>query len=152
MINLNPETLQEESREETTVRQRQTGVLANGHTVMCHPTGEEDVVEPKHRVVCLVRPYPSCSGCQHSKFTLVFNADSKAHLQQVKCPRWKNDGDRIKGAKPEYVTTEIATCAERPFGYCPSCPSVEDLSKMYIDKKKDGWYSRYQRFQEEDDD
>lgn len=146
---LNPETLAEESVGERTARQCQTGVLGNGHFVDCHPTGEEDVSEKKHRATCLVRPYPACGSCAHSNFKLVFNADLSAKHQQVRCPRWANDGFRMEGRQPdEYVPTEVMTCAERPFPYCGSCPSMETLSQIFIDKKKDGWCSRLKRVQE----
>lgn len=153
-LQLDPETLAEETAVETSTRQCQTGVLGNGHFVECHPTGEVDVVEKKHRASCLVKPYPACGTCAHSNFKLVFNADPNAKLQQVLCPRWASDQARTDGRSPEkYVTTELMTCAERPFSFCGSCPSMERLSQMFIDKKKDGWYSRFKRFtelQEED--
>lgn len=149
MPNLNPHTLAEETEEETLARQCQTGVIGNGHTVECHPTGEADVKEMKSRAVCLVRPYPTCGACAHSNFKLIFNADPNAKLQQVLCPRWQSEADRSQGKKPtEYVTTELLTCGKKPFEFCPSCPSMERLSQMFIDKKKDGWYSRFKRFKE----
>lgn len=156
MPNLNPEDLREETFEERLDRERRTGVIGNGHTVNCHPTGDPEVVEKKHRVVCLTKPYAACGGCRHSKFKLVFNANPQASLDVVMCPRWKSDTDRVKGEQPEtYVPTEVKTCSEKPFPFCPSCPSLEDLSKMYVDKKKDTWYARFSRFrreQEEEDE
>lgn len=148
MPNLNPETLAEEGDDERTARQCQTGVLGNGHFVECHPTGEEDITEKKHRATCLVKPYPACGSCAHSNFKLIFNADPEAKLQQVLCPRWASDKAFVSGENPEkYVATEVMTCSEKPFTFCGSCPSMERLSQMFIDKKKDGWYSRFRRFQ-----
>lgn len=69
------------------------------------------------------------------------------------CPRWSQDIDRMKGAQPDkYVETEIKTCSDKPYPYCPSCPSLENLSKMYVDKTKDSWYARYLRFKKEEID
>lgn len=155
MTNLSPTTLKEEGPEERSARERHTGVLGNGHLVNCHPTGEEEVVEKKSRVVCLTRPYQACNGCSHSKFKMVFNADPRAKLETVMCPRWSHDTSRMQGEQPtNYVETELLTCAEKPFPFCPSCPSLENLSKMFVDKKKDTWYARYKRFtqSEEADD
>ncbi len=153
MTNLSPEELREESPRERAERERITGVMGNGHTVNCHPTGDPEVSELKHRVVCLTKPYAACQGCRHSKFKLIFNADPNASLKTVMCPRWSQDADRLKGTQPDkYVETEIKTCAEKPYPFCPSCPSLENLSKMYIDKKKDSWYARFLRFKREEED
>lgn len=108
---------------------------------------EAGVTERKHRATCLVKPYAACGSCAHSKFKLVFNADQNAKLQQVLCPRWKDETARAEGKSPEsYVATEVMTCGTKPFPFCGSCPSMERLSQMFIDKKKDGWYSRFKRF------
>lgn len=156
LTNLSPETLQEEGPEERHQRERQTGVLGNGHNVICHPTGDPEVYETKNRVQCLLKPFPACGSCAHGKFRMVFNADPNAKLKQVQCPRWRSDAARMVGEQPvDYVKTELATCADKPFPYCVSCPSLENLSKMFIDKQKDGWYARYRRFskdEEADDD
>lgn len=153
MTNLSPETLLEEGPEERSQRERQTGVLGSGHIVRCYPTGDPEISEQKSRVTCITKPYPACGGCTHSKFKMVFNADPNAKLQTVKCPRWENDAARMTGEKPtHYVETELLTCASKPFFYCPSCPSLETLSNMFVDKKKDGWYSRFRRFSREVDD
>ena len=152
-MNFNPETLQEETSEERAQRQRQTGVLGNGLHVLCTPTEDPEVTEIQHRISCLSRPYAACSRCRHSSFTLIFNGNPQVRFETVLCPRWKRDGDRVKGEKPSsYVPTELATCSEKPFEYCPSCPSREVLSKLEVDKTKDGWYSRYKRFTQEEDD
>lgn len=146
-INFNPLTLQEESEEEARIRRRQTGVIGNGHEVLCYPTGDPNVVEYQNRATCLTRPYQACDGCIHSNFTLVFNADSDAKFEQVKCPKWKNGlFPSLDELPSHYDTTEVATCKEKPFPFCSSCPSLERLSQLYIDKKKDGWYSRLKRF------
>lgn len=149
MINISP-ALTEESQEERNRRQRATGVFGNGHTVECHPTGDPEVREQKHRVVCLLKPYAACQCCPHSKFKLFFDANPKANLQIVKCPRWRDEEARARGERPSYTDTEILTCASKPFPACQGCPSKEDLSTMYIDKTKDGWYMRFKRFSEEE--
>lgn len=142
----------EESSEERLQRERQTGVLGNGHNVICHPTGDPEVSEIKNRVQCLLKPYPACNGCSHSRFKVIFNADPTAKLKQVQCPRWTNDAARMVGEKPiDYVKTELATCASKPFPFCSGCPSLEKLSTMFIDKQKDGWYSRFRRFSKEEE-
>lgn len=152
MTKLSPE-LREESSEERVQRECQTGVLGNGHLVRCHPTGDPEVSEIRSRVSCLLKPLPACNGCSHSKFKMVFNADPATNLQTVQCPRWRNDATRMSGEKPvEYVETELLTCANKPFSFCGSCPSLERLSQMFVDKKKDGWYSRFRRFSKEEDD
>lgn len=92
---------------------------------------------------------PKCQTCPNSKFTLYFDVPEKK-LEQVKCPRWKSEQLRHAGAQPEeYVTTELATCREMPYGFCGSCPSQEELQKMYVDKTKDGWVARWTRFRKE---
>ncbi len=152
-MNISPEELREESSQERVERERKTGVFGNGHVVSCHPTGDPEVFEKKHRVVCLTRPYAACGGCRHAKFKLVFNADPNAALKTVKCPRWAQEMSRIRGEQPDhYVETEVKTCSEKPFPFCPSCPSLENLSKMYIDKTKDSWYARFIRFKKEEED
>jgi hypothetical protein len=87
---------------------------------------------------------------------MVFDANPNAKLQTVQCPRWACNGSRVNGERPtHYVETELLTCADMPFEYCPSCPSLQDLSKQFIDKTKDGWYARMKRFekdQEEDNE
>jgi hypothetical protein len=150
-MGINPDTLTEESDEERRERQRRTGVLGNGVTVICTPDlTQPDVTEVQHRAVCLVRPYPSCVSCRHGCFTLSFNANAQAKYEQVKCPAWCSPVDRLKGKSPsDYQSREIATCLEQPYEFCPSCPKREELSKLGIDKNKDGWYSRWQRFKKD---
>ena len=152
-MTLNPETFLEDTEEERAERQRRTGSLGNGLTVICTPKPEEpEVTEVKHRVVCLMKPYPACHSCSHGRFTVVFNVTPGTREERVLCPRWVNLKERLEGGQPEYVVTEKATCAEKPFEFCPSCPSVEALQKLNIDKTKEGWYARWRRFTEEEDD
>jgi hypothetical protein len=152
-MTLNPETLAEDSREEREERQRRTGSIGTGLHVICTPKPEEpEVSEIQHRVVCMTKPYPSCHTCAHGRFTLVFNVTPNARLERVLCPRWSG-AERQEGKNPEeYIETEVATCQEKPFEFCPSCPSREALQKLGIDKLKDGWYSRWRRFTEEEPD
>lgn len=149
-MSINPETLQEDTEEERKERQRRTGSLGSGLTVICTPNPEDpDVQEVQHRVVCAMRPYAACYSCQHRIFTLTFKGDPDRY-EQVLCPMWKNVQERLDGKQPdEYLKRELAMCAEKPFEFCASCPSREELAKMGIDKTKDGWYARYRRFKQE---
>lgn len=152
---INPETFTEDTEEEREERQRRTGQIGSGLYVICtpRPYEEPEVTEVQHRVVCLTRPYPACQSCRHSRFTLLFNGKPDARFDRVLCPRWSSVSERLKGKNPDqYVTTEIATCAEKPFEFCPSCPARETLAKMDIDKTREGWVSRWKRFTEDDGD
>lgn len=122
----------------------------SGRFVICHPNPEDpEVAEQRHRAACLLKATPRCGTCPNSKFTLYFDVPEKK-LEQVKCPRWKSESIRHSGAPPEeYVVTELATCKEAPHGFCGSCPSKEELEKMHVDKSKDGWLARFNRFREE---
>jgi hypothetical protein len=150
-MSINPDTLQEETEEQRRDRQRRTGVMGSGLTVLCTPDlSQPDVTEVQHRVVCLMKPYPSCLSCRHGKFTLSFDANSQARYEHVKCPVWCSSADRLKGKIPsDYQSREIATCLEQPYEFCPSCPKREELAKLGIDKNKDGWYARWLRFKKE---
>ena len=151
---LNPYTLEEETEDERKARQRGTGELGDGLSIVCTPNLQEpDVTEVKSRAGCLVRPYEKCSYCRHGTFTLVFNANKQERYEQVACPRWNNEKDRLDGKAPaKYVMTEVATCKEKPFHFCPSCPSMKKLNDEYggTDKRKEGWYSRYERLRKEE--
>lgn len=117
----------------------------------CFPVKDDpNITEARHRSLCLMRHKEECHSCPNSKFTLLFDVPEKK-LEQVMCPRWKSIASMWKGENPEtYTVTEIATCKERPFPFCGSCPSVEELKELEIDKTKDGWLSRWKRFREED--
>lgn len=121
-----------------------------GRYVMCTPNLEEpEITEQRHRATCLLKLTPNCPTCPNNKFTLYFDVPEKK-LEQVRCPRWKSEALRHSGAGPEeYVVTELAMCKEAPFGFCGSCPSQEELQKMFVDKTKDGWVSRWSRFRKE---
>ena len=122
--------------------------MTEGLTVLCTPDpNEPSITERKHRVVCLTKPYRACLSCQNSEFTLLFKKDRTERLQLVACPRWKDEGRRLKGEPPErYVATEEATCESRPFPFCASCPSRGELSQKYsADKSKEGWFGRWKR-------
>jgi len=151
-MTINPETLVEDTEETKRERQQRTGAIGNGLTVLCTPNPEEpDAVEVKHRVVCLTKPYAACGMCQHGSFTLVFNVTPNARYERVLCPKWEGEARRLDGNSPDtYVPTEVATCEAKPFSFCPSCPSRAELQKLDIDKTKDGWYSRWKRFREEE--
>jgi hypothetical protein len=152
---LNPYTLLEETEEERRVRNRYTGEIGNGTTVYCRPfLDDPDVVHQKHRVVCLMKPYLQCPSCPHSKFTVLLNLRNPAvEREMVQCPKWTTELDRQKGKSPDsYVSTERATCALKPFDFCQGCPSVDSLVELGIDKKKEGWYSRWRRFTQEEEE
>lgn len=124
----------------------------SGRFVHCHPVPEDpEIVEQRHRASCLLKLRPQCHTCPNSRFTLLFDTPEKKS-EQVMCPRWKKDGDRHAGEPPkEYVVTEIATCKERPFDFCGSCPSREELQELHVDKTKDGWLARWNRFRKEEE-
>lgn len=117
----------------------------------CRPVKEDpQIIEAKHKSMCLMRLRAECHTCPNSKFTLLFDVPEK-RLEQVMCPRWKDVRELWQGKNPEsYSVTELATCKERPFPFCGSCPSVEELNELGIDKTKDGWVSRWKRFRDED--
>jgi TPP-dependent indolepyruvate ferredoxin oxidoreductase alpha subunit len=151
---LSPETLLEESDWERLERQRDTGVLGSGLHVVCRPDPTDaEVQQVQHRAVCILRPYLACSICPHQSFTLVFRAQPKNPYELVSCPRWKAEQDRIGGAAPDsYIPVERALCSERPFSFCPSCPSEDVLTDLGADKVRAGWYGRWRRFTTEETD
>lgn len=155
-MKLNPDTLLEESEFQRRLRQRDTGVIGNGLTVRCSPNEDPAVVQFQHRATCLYQPYPACPRCPHAAFTLVFNPEVNRYAQ-VACPRWASPADRLKGEDPErYVSVEVATCEKKPFDFCVSCPSVDEVADFSADKVRPGWYSRWHRIskelREEDDE
>lgn len=157
-MTLNPFTLLPESEEETQERQARTGVLGTGASVWCRPVQyDPTVVQVQHRAVCVTRPYSACTTCLHSTFTLVFKAQPLDPYQVLACPRWRDDTERTKGNAPDtYAPIERALCFDRPFPFCPSCPSSDVLEDIGADKVSPGWYGRWRRFtrgdEEEDDD
>lgn len=153
MPRINPDTLVEESDEGMQFRQRYTGVYSSGHSVDCRPVLEDRLVQiQQSRVVCLSRPHVACGICPHSTFTLHFKADQGEKYSFVACPRWDRDSSRSDDKDPdEYVMTEVATCDRRPYEFCPSCPSREDVQTIYsADKNQPGWYSRFKRLRKEE--
>lgn len=154
-MRLNPDTLEEETEEERNDRQRRTGVIGNGLTVICFPNPEDPLVyEERNRVVCLTKPLSTCPYCRHSGFTLVFDANAPTNrYERIACPQWVSATARVSGKDPDhYVAVETATCESKSrFDFCPSCPSKEDLQRDYsADKTKEGWYSRFRRFRAEE--
>lgn len=139
----------EEGDDERRERQRITGVLGNGHTVSCFPNLEDPTVQQQqHRAVCLLRPYAACPFCPHSLFTLVLRSNPEERYETVACPRWSGS---IKEDPIRYDMTELATCEARPFDFCTSCPSKEELYSIYrTDKRREGWYSRWKRFSDDE--
>ncbi len=147
-MTLNPLTLLEDDIEERLERQRVTGMLGNGLSVICIPDPAEPLAQHQtSRAVCLTRPHVGCPSCPHSVFTLVFNENREERYERVACPRWSTDVSRARREAPShYVFTEIATCELKPFSLCPSCPSRSELRKHYAtDKEKEGWYERWER-------
>lgn len=117
-------------------------------TVTCHPDlNDREVVERQHRAVCLVKPYVACETCPNSRFKLLFKKDKTERLAQVSCPRWESEALRMKGEMPtNYAVAEEATCSSKPFPFCASCPSRQELKDKYsADKTKEGWYGRWRR-------
>ena len=135
------------------VEAKQQGQAGYGLSVTCHPDERDDmIIENRNRASCLVRPYPTCSSCPHSTFTLVFKTrESRSEL--VACPRWNSPEDRMMDKAPsKYVATEVATCRSTPFDFCVSCPSVAHVAFIGADKTSDGWYGRWNRLKEEQSD
>jgi hypothetical protein len=115
--------------------------------VTCRPLQDDPLVlETRHRASCLLRQQePRCSTCPNQSFTLFFEPPEK-RLEVVKCPRWGNKGDRSQGLAPtSFVDTELATCAEKPYEFCPSCPTKELLAEIDLDKSKEEWYRIWNR-------
>lgn len=152
-MSLSPETLLEEGDLEKKFRQARTGVIGAGLTVACHPSLEDRMVQQQqNRAVCLYRPYPGCQVCPHASFTLFFDA-TKNRYDQVACPRWDRPGARQQGESPDgYKVVEIATCESRPFEFCSSCPSMNEVVQFGADKMQAGWYTRWRRLTREEDD
>lgn len=146
-MNLSPETLLEESDSEKKERQVRTGVLGTGTIVVCRPDPEDPaVMQTQHRAVCLTKPYRGCAYCPHQSFTLFFRATPPDPYELFACPRWRSEGERLQGKPPEsYVAVERATCSQRPFPFCPSCPTQEELVDLGADKVRAGWYGRWRR-------
>lgn len=148
-MTISPDTLSEEPDDVRRHREKLTGVFGNGMTVLCRPAPieEPEVAEVRSRVVCLVRPYKGCSMCTHADFTLVFRNDRREEKQvQVACPRWANRLDMFDNKSPDsYEMVEMRTCDERPFPFCTSCPSRENVEKYGADKTKEGWFGRWHR-------
>lgn len=152
-MSLSPETLLEEGELERRSRQTRTGVIGTGLTVTCHPSLEDRMVmQQQNRAVCIYRPHPGCQVCPHANFTLFFDA-KKNRYDQVACPRWDRAGARSHGESPDgYKIVEIATCEDRPFDFCNSCPSLSEVAQFGADKAQPGWYTRWRRLTKEEDD
>ena len=117
----------------------------NGLTVSCTPYTDPSIVQMQHRVVCLYRPYQACSSCPHSLFTLTYDTERDPYAL-VSCPRWSGPGARQQGEDPtHYASIEVGTCETRPFDFCSSCPSPEEVVQFGADKVRVGWYSRWHR-------
>lgn len=148
-VRISPDTLDEETSELRQERLRRTGVLGDGKIVLCHPVLEDPgIQEMKGRATCLSRPHDHCGMCKHSTFSLIFRVDTRERLGQVvACPKWlKGMVDRIDGKPPDrYEPTEVSTCKNMPYEFCPSCPSAETVAKFSANKAKDGWYGRWNR-------
>jgi hypothetical protein len=152
-MSISPETLLEERESERRHRQARTGVMGAGLTVDCRPSLEDRMVmQMQNRSVCLYRPHPGCQICPHASFTLFFDAQ-KNRYDQVACPRWDKAGSRLHGESPDsYRVVELATCEDRPFDFCASCPSMNEVAQFGADKAQPGWYTRWRRLARGDDD
>ena len=153
-MTLNPYTLMEDTEEDRKVRQRVTGEISEGKTVICKPVLEDpSIMEHQNRLICMLHKYAACDTCQHQTFTLFFRGDPNERMRLVACPRWDAEMSRITGKAPDiYIPTEVGNCQEGPLAFCSSCPSREDLLSMEIEKERPGWYGRWQRLKEHDDD
>lgn len=137
----------EEKEETATGRSNRDGLIVD-----CRPVLEDlSIVQRQSRVLCISRPYPSCSYCPHSSFDLLFKVNKEARFDLVACPRWSNPMGRITGNSPDgYVSVEKSTCAAAPFEFCPSCPSQKNVATTGADKTVDGWYGRWNRIRKEE--
>lgn len=108
-------------------------------------------MQMQSRVICLTRPYQACSVCPHSMFTLIFKSQPDDPYDVVACPRWSDTPMKQNGEAPtSYVPVEVATCRQRPFDFCTSCPSRDQVLDIGADKHLDGWYGRWKRFVSDD--
>jgi hypothetical protein len=154
-VNISPETLQEEGDWEKRERQSRTGVMGNGLSVWCQPyPWDPGVGQQVHRAICLARPHPGCATCPHQSFTLIFKNQPPDPYQLLACPRWREgEKGRLEGKTPDsYVPVERAICLQRPFQFCSSCPTPEQLVDIGADKVRPGWYGRWHRFTSDEED
>jgi hypothetical protein len=153
-MRINPYTLMEDTEQDRKIRQRCTGEIGDGKTVVCLPDlNDRTIQQHQHRAVCLFRKYEACNTCPHNSFTLFFESDPFEKFRVVACPRWNSKGSQQRGKPPDiYVPMEVGTCRERPFEFCSSCPSISDLADMSLDKEQPGWFGRWSRLKEDVDE
>jgi hypothetical protein len=144
---ISPETLTEESELEARERQVRTGVLGAGTNVVCRPDPTDpSIMQTQHRAACLHHPFAGCAYCPHQTFTLIFKSVPADPYEILSCPRWGSEADRMNGSPPvSYVPVERALCSQRPFPFCSSCPTKEELDDLGADKGRSGWYGRWHR-------
>lgn len=92
----------------------------NGKTVTCTDPETPHSVD---RLICLAKTRPNCQGCPNSHFTIRFQA--RVGDQQVACPRWRSEEERIERKDPlDYVTVSRGLCLSvHPFPQCDGCPN-----------------------------
>lgn len=151
-MSISPETLVEEGDSERREREGRTGVYRNGLVVLCRPDpSDPEVYRRQHRAACISHPYPTCPSCVHGRFTLFFDGNPTSGFQVVQCPKWGSTSKRVRGDMPtSYEVTELSTCASKPFEFCPSCPSQNELVQIGADKQVAGWYGRWDRIRQEE--
>jgi hypothetical protein len=145
-VSINPDTLEESGSEELRERQHRTGEMGDGKTVLCVPDLEApSVVQHQFRSTCLTTPYQACHYCPHHHFELIFDEPQE---DWVACPRWRADD----GGNPDFYTfVSLSECRDKPYSFCPKCPSREVLVHLRTDKQKHGWLERYRKLTKEVD-
>jgi|SRR3954469_11839057 hypothetical protein len=90
----------------------------NGKTVTCTDPEAPHSVD---RASCLAKKKPECAACPNSHFTIRFQ--SRIGDQQVACPRWRLEEDRLARREPtDYVSVPRSMCLTlRPFDQCIGC-------------------------------
>ena len=149
-MSINPDTLEESGSEELRERQYRTGEVGEGKLVFCvpDPVGSPQVVQQVSRATCITTPYQACPTCPHHRFEPIFDEPQE---DWVACPRWRADD----GGTPDFYTfVSLSECRDKPFSFCPKCPSREVLVHLRTDKQKHGWLERYRKLTKEvgDDD
>ena len=110
----------------------------NGLVVTCHAWSpkKEDHGHDQSRSLCVLQPRDNCPSCAHSRFKLSFQEG--IGNQEVACPRWDHDADRVEGKPAEYVQIRREICmTTKPFEWCTFCPNTKAEGAPF---SVPGWY------------
>jgi hypothetical protein len=105
--------------------------------VRCLASADEAGPREVHRGLCYLRRFPECGTCPHQTFALRLRRGLGD--EHVACPRWDNDGDRMRGFPPHsygIVRRELCFTAQ-PFPWCSACPNRQADELPRTDP---GWY------------